>query len=142
MRIRAWVLCAPAPGVSSRKSFGCTSSVVFACGMRKEQICTRLSIARLRSDLLEFPTGSLSVIRVFQTDKLQMSKLTRFSFHGCYFGGFANPWTSPRSTANQAAKEVAARSTETYSRAVAGTMALGHRTYLLLVANLPGKIGR
>src|SRR5438552_15622018 len=29
-------------------------------------------IARVRSDLLEFPTGSLSVIRAFQTDKQQM----------------------------------------------------------------------
>jgi hypothetical protein len=39
-------------------------------------------IARVRSDLLEFPTGSLPVIRVFQTDKPQMRKLRRVSFHG------------------------------------------------------------
>jgi len=40
------------------------------------------SLARVRSDLLEFPTGSLSVIRAFQTDKPQMRKLRRVSFHG------------------------------------------------------------
>src|SRR4030095_3614912 len=40
------------------------------------------SIARVRSDLLEFPTGSLPVICVFQTDKPQMRKLRRVSFHG------------------------------------------------------------
>ena len=38
-----------------------------------------------RSDLLEFPTGSLPVIRAFQTDKPQMRRLRRVSFHGCYF---------------------------------------------------------
>jgi hypothetical protein len=40
------------------------------------------SIARVRSDLLEVPTGSLLVIRAFQTDKPQMRNLRRVSFHG------------------------------------------------------------
>jgi hypothetical protein len=35
-----------------------------ACGMRKAQICTRRSFARVRSDLLEVPTGSPPVIRL------------------------------------------------------------------------------
>jgi hypothetical protein len=33
------------------------------------------SIARVRSDLLEFPPGSLPVIRAFQTDNPQMRKI-------------------------------------------------------------------
>jgi hypothetical protein len=38
---------------------------------------------RVRSDLLEFPTGALPAIRAFQTDKPQMRKLRRvFFFHG------------------------------------------------------------
>jgi hypothetical protein len=36
----------------------------------------------VRSDLLEFPTGSLPVIRAFQIDEPQMRKLRRISFHG------------------------------------------------------------
>jgi transposase len=46
----------------------------------KSRYAQGTSIARVRADLLEFPTGSLSVIQVFQTDKPQMSKLTRVSF--------------------------------------------------------------
>ena len=35
----------------------------------------------MRSDLLELATGSLPVIRVFQTNKLQIRKLRCVSFH-------------------------------------------------------------
>ena len=47
----------------------------------KSRYAQDASIARVRSDLLEFPTGSLPVIRI-QTDKPQIRKLRRVSFHG------------------------------------------------------------
>jgi hypothetical protein len=39
----------------------------------------------VRSDLLEFPTGSLPVIRAFQTDKPRVRKLSAFLFMIDYF---------------------------------------------------------
>ena len=48
----------------------------------KSRYAQGASIACVRSDLLEVPTGLLPVIRAFQTDKPQMRKLRCVSFHG------------------------------------------------------------
>jgi hypothetical protein len=46
----------------------------------KSRYAQSASIALVRTDLLEIPTGSLSVIRAFQTDKPQMRKLSGIFF--------------------------------------------------------------
>src|SRR6202011_3953211 len=48
----------------------------------KSRYAQGVSIARVRSDLLEVPTRALPVIRAFQSDRPQMRKLRRVSFHG------------------------------------------------------------
>jgi hypothetical protein len=54
----------------------------------KNRYAQGVSLARLRSDLLEVPTGSLPVIRYFQSDKPQMIKLRRVSFSWSITSGF------------------------------------------------------
>jgi hypothetical protein len=48
--------------------------------MKKSRYAQGASIARVRSDLLEVPTGALPVIRAFQTDKPQMRNLRQRFF--------------------------------------------------------------